>query len=173
MDALRVLPDTQAWTIARPVRQACLERDVIGAVLAMTLAVAFPTPAKLSVNVEIGGLLSGPSRRYVDLDRGILFVGVTPRGRRPGDAAGVSTKALRVAETRPLSAQDLGKLRALAAAVLRAGAEGPPTCAPTADRIIRLDVSGDGRAIEGTLFCPTPEAMALVDAVFDLGGASD
>jgi len=141
---------------------------MIEAVLAMTIATAFPPPAENSINVEIGGLLSGPSRRYVDLDRGVLLVGQAPAGAR-GDGAGVSTKSLAVSRTVTLSEKELANLTTLARLVLQKGGDGPPTCAITADRIVVLDISSPGRAISGHLYCPTREAMALVDAVFEAG----
>jgi hypothetical protein len=141
---------------------------VIGAVLAMTIATAFPLPAKNSINVEIGGLLSGPSRRYVDLDKGVLLVGQAPAGAR-GDGAGVNTKSLVVSRTVALSKADLANLTALAHRVLQKGADGPPTCPITADRIVVLDISSPGSTISGHLYCPTHEATALVDAVFEAG----
>jgi hypothetical protein len=141
---------------------------VIEAILAMSVVTAFPAPAKNSINVEIGGLLSGPSRRYVDLDRGVLLVGQAPTGAW-GDGAGVGAKSLTVSRTVALNRKDLANLTTLARLVLQKGSDGPPTCAITADRIVVLDVTSPGRTVSGPLYCPTPEATALVDAVFEAG----
>lgn len=136
---------------------------MIIALLAAVLATAFPPPAPNRIDLQIGGVMSGPYRTYVDLDSGIVLWGELPPGSRRGDGAGVATRDLPVARRATLTPARLASLRQLARTILVLGPEekSRQPCQLTADRMILLNVALDGRAFNGDVYCPSPQVDAL------------
>jgi hypothetical protein len=139
---------------------------ILQALLAIALTAGFPPASRNSVDVQIGGVMSGPSRRYVDLDRNRLFVSHPPSRR--GDSAGVSTRNLEVASSRALTAREVQTIRGLAQTVLRDGPESRQRCQPNADRILQVNLALGGRTSSGTVYCPSAAVQSLVGAIFGL-----
>jgi hypothetical protein len=141
--------------------------------IAFVLALATPFPPSLgsNINVEIGGVMSGPSRRYVDLNHRILLVGELQEDAQRGDGARIATSDLTVTRTVPLSETQVAQLRALAGVVLTKGAESRRLCRPDIDRIVVLNVANHHRQISGPVYCPSAQAEALISLIFNLSAA--
>jgi hypothetical protein len=145
-----------------------LEMFLAAGVLVSPTAVPVSEAIKETINVEIGGVISGPNRRYVDLDDGVVFIGNAAVGAPVGDAAGITTDALLLTK-RSLSEPQKLALRRLAIAVLEKGAERPfllRPCFPSADRIVKLDIVIGQRSRSGVVYCLSESVEALINAVF-------
>jgi len=128
----------------------------------------FPQMVSLyAINIEIGGFLSGPSRRYVNLVTGQLLVGNPPAGAPIGDGAGIPTAALPVSHVVQLAPEQIRNLEKLAVTVIRGGPE-RPDCLGTVDRIVKLDLWTVLGNRQGLVFCPSQNIEKLLDAVFEL-----
>lgn len=120
---------------------------------------AFPAPAPDSLDLRTPGLMSAPTRLYIDLDKGAVWCG---KGQGPGPAAG----EIRVTAQAVLAPETTRRLRALANAAFAKGFEAQPPRPPAPDSGLYLKAASKGLRFEGAVFWPTPQARALFDAAY-------
>jgi len=143
-----------------------------GGMLALFFAAAVAAvapPDKDGANIEISGVASGPSRGFVDLDSGNLYVAFPPNGVPAGDNG--SAKALPISVLVCLPGAEAARLRALADGVVAAGVEAPKGCQPSVNRIIQFEMNWHGHSISESVLCPSKQTEAFIGALYAAAAA--